>query len=81
MSVKQSRTIFELGNSGQDVYVLRVRIEHSDIVLSSVCGQTVKVPFAVQSHGQATRTMVNFLTPVVPLTTAPMGVTRFYTGF
>ena len=26
VSVKRSRTIFKLGNSGQDVYVLRVRI-------------------------------------------------------
>ena len=29
VSVKQSRTIFKLGNSGQDVYVLHVHITHS----------------------------------------------------
>ena len=47
------------------------------IVWSSVCGQTVKVPFAVRSRGQATKTIVNyFLIPVIPLTTVPMGVTR-----
>ena len=29
VSVKRSRTIFKLGNSGQDINVLRVRIAHS----------------------------------------------------
>ena len=44
VSAKQSRTIFKLGNSGQDVYDLRVRIAHSVVkcVWSSgqgpVCG-------------------------------------------
>ena len=56
VSVKRSRTIFKLGNSGQDVYVLHAFILH--IVYSSVCGQTVKFPFAVWSSGQATKTMV-----------------------
>ena len=49
VSVKRSRIIFKLGNSGQDVYVLRVRIAHS-VVKCAVkqsrsrlrCGQAVK---------------------------------------
>ena len=76
VSVKRSRTIFKLGNSGQDINVLRVRIAHSvakcvrsngqspicGVVKRSRshlrCGQTVKVPFAVRSSSQATKTMV-----------------------
>ena len=58
VSVKQSRIIFKLGNSGQDVYILRVHIAHS------VCDQMIKVLFAVQSSGQATKKMVKiFLDP------------------
>ena len=38
-----------------------------------MCGQIVKVLFAVQSSGEATKMMV--LTLVAAVTTAPMGVT------
>ena len=48
VSVKQSETIFKLGSSGQDVYVLRVRISHSVVK----CVQSnVKVQFVVRSSG------------------------------
>ena len=48
VSVKQSRTIFKLGSSGQDVYVLRVRIAHSVVK----CVQSnVRVQFVVRSSG------------------------------
>ena len=73
MSVKQSRTIFKLGNSGQDVYVLRMRIAHSVVkcVRSNgqgpVCGAVKRS--SNKNNGQ------NFLTPVTAVTTAPMGVT------
>ena len=49
VSVKWSRTIFKLGNSGQDINVLRVSVAHS-------------VVKCVRSNSQATKTMVkNFL--------------------
>ena len=73
VSVKQSRTIFKLGNSGQDVYVLCVRIVHSVVkcVRSNgqgpVCGAVKRS--SNKNDGQ------NFLTPVAAVTTAPMGVT------
>ena len=38
------------------------------------CGQMVKVPFAVWSNGQATKTMVKFFDPVAAMTMLPMGV-------
>ena len=73
VSVKRSRSIFKLSNSGQDVYVLRVRIAHSVVkcVRSNgqgpICG-TVKWS-SNKNDGQ------NFLTPVAAVTTAPIGVT------
>ena len=73
MSVKQSRTIFKLGNSSQDVYVLRLHIAHSVVkcVRSNsqgpVCG-------AVKWSSNKNNSQ-NFLTPVAAVTTAPMGVT------
>ena len=73
VSVKRSRTIFKLGNSGQDVYVLRVRIAPSVVkcVRSNgqgpVCGAVKRT--SNKNDGQ------NFLTPVAAVTTAPMGVT------
>ena len=73
VSVKRSRTIFKLGNSGQDVYVLHVCITHSVVkcVRSNgqgpVCG-AVKWS-SNKSDGQS------FLTPVAAVSTAPMGVT------
>ena len=45
VSVKWSRTIFKLGNSGQDINLLCVHIAHS-------------VVKCVRSSGQATKTMV-----------------------
>ena len=39
MSVKRSRTIFKLGNSGQDVYVLCMRIAHSVVMCVRSNGQ------------------------------------------
>ena len=50
VSVKRSRTIFKLGNSGQDINVLRVRIAHS-------------VVKCVRSSGQATKTMIKIFDP------------------
>ena len=73
VSVKRSRTIFKLGNSGQDVYIFHVRIAHSVVkcVRSNgqgpVCG-VVKWS-SNKNDGQS------FLTPVVAVSTAPMGVT------
>ena len=46
VSVKRSRTIFKLGN------VVKM------VAFFSVCGQTVKAPFAMRSSGQATKMMV-----------------------
>ena len=73
VSVKRSRTIFKLSNSGQDVYDLRVRIAHSVVkcVRSNghgpICG-AVKWS-SNKNDGQ------NLLTPVAAVTTAPIGVT------
>ena len=73
MSVKWSRTIFKLGNSGQDVYVLRVRIAHSVVKCARsngqgpVCGAVKRS--SNKNDGQ------NILTPVTAVTTAPIGVT------
>ena len=71
VSVKRSRTIFKLVNSGQDINVLRVRIAHSVCVRSNgqgpICG-TVKRS-SNKNDGQ------NFLTPVAAVTTATIGVT------
>ena len=42
VSVKRSRTIFKLGNSGQDINVLRVRIAHSAVKCVRSNGQGPK---------------------------------------
>ena len=73
VSVKRSRTIFKLSNSGQDVYDLRVRIAHSVVKCVRSNGQG-PICSAVKwssnkNDGQ------NFLTLVAAVTTAPMGVT------
>ena len=54
VSVKQSRTIFKLGNSGQDVYVLRVHIAHSVVkcVRSNGQGPVCGVGQAVKDNFQ-----------------------------
>ena len=73
VSVKRSRTIFKLGNSGQDINVLRVRIAHSVVkcVRSNgqgpICGAVKRS--SNKNDGQ------NFLTPVAAVTTVPIGVT------
>ena len=73
VSVKRSRTIFKLGNSGQDINVLCVRIAHSVVkcVQSNgqgpICGAVKRS--SNKNNGQ------NFLTPVGAVTTVPMGVT------
>ena len=73
VSVKRSRTIFKLGNSGQDVYVLRVRIAHSVVKCvrsngqSRICGAVKRS--SNKNDGQ------NISTPVAAVTTAPIGVT------
>ena len=73
VSVKRSRTIFKLGNSGQDINVLRVRIAHSVVkcVRSNgqgpICGAVKRS--SNKNNGQ------NFLTPVAAVTTTPIGVT------
>ena len=69
----RSRTIFKLGNSGQDINLLRVRIAHSVVkcVRSNgqgpICGAVKRS--SNKNDGQ------NFLTPVAAVTTAPIGVT------
>ena len=73
VSVKRSRTIFKLGNSGQDINVLRVHIAHSVVkcVRSNgqgpICGAVKRSSNKNDGH--------NFLTPVAAVTTAPIGVT------
>ena len=72
VSVKRSRTIFKLRNSGQDVYVLRVGIAHSVVKCVQSNGQgracgAVKWS-SNKNNGQ------NFLALVAAVTTAPMGV-------
>ena len=70
---KRSRTIFKLGNSGQDINVLRVRIAHSVAKClrsngqGPICGAVKRS--SNKNDGQ------NFLTPVAAVTTAPIGVT------
>ena len=70
VSVKQSKTIFKLGNSSQDVYVLRVHIAHSIVKCVRSNGQG---PVAVQSSKK--NDSQKFLTPVAAVITVPMGVT------
>ena len=73
--IKQSKTIIKLGNSGQDVYVLHVHIAQSIVKCVWSNGQG---PVYGTSSGKAKKnkkTIVNFLTLVAAVTTAPMGVT------
>ena len=56
VSVKRSKTIFKLGNSGQDINVLHVRIAHS--VVKCVWSNGQGPICGVWSSGQATKTMV-----------------------
>ena len=73
MSVKRSRTIFKLGNSGQDVYVLRVHIAHSVVKCVRSNGQGPICGVVKRSSNK--KDGQNFLTSVAAVTTAPMGVT------
>ena len=73
VSVKRSRTTFKLGNSGQDVYVLHVRIAHSVVKCVWSNGQG-PVCGAVKRSSNKNNSQ-NFLTPVAAVTTAPIGVT------
>ena len=70
VSVKQSWTIFKLGNSGQDIYVLPVRIAHSVVKSNSQSPFCGTVKWSSNKNDSQ-----NFLTPVAAVTTAPMGVT------
>ena len=72
--VKRSRTIFELGNSGQDVNVLRVRIAHSVVKCVRSNGQGPICGAVKQSSNK--NDGQNFLTPVAAVTTVPIGVYR-----
>ena len=73
VSVKQSRTIFKLGNSGQDVYVLHVHIAHSVVKCVRSNGQGPICGVVKWSSNK--NDSQNFLTPVAAVTTVPMGVT------
>ena len=73
MSVKQSRAIFKLSNSDQDVYVLRVHIAHSVLKCVQSNGQGPVCGMIKRSSNR--NDSQNFLTPVAAVTTAPMGVT------
>ena len=68
MSVKQSRTIFKLGNSGQDFYVLHVRIAHS-VVKCVQSNRPSPVCDAVKWSSNKNDSQ-NFLTLVTAVTTA-----------
>ena len=71
--VKRSRTIFKLGNSGQNINILRVRIAHSVVKCMRSNGQG-PICGAVKRSSN-TNDGQNFLTPVAAVTTAPIGVT------
>ena len=73
VSVKRSRTIFKLSNSGQNVYVLRARIAHSVVKCVRSNGQGTICGVVKQSSNK--NDGQNFLTSVAAVTTAPMGVT------
>ena len=72
VSVKRSRTIFKLGNSSQDINILRVCIVHSVVkcVWSNgqgpICGVVKRS--SNKNDGQ------NFFTPVATVTIVPIGV-------
>ena len=75
VSVKQSRTNFKVGNSGQDVYVLQVRIAHS---CSQVCAVKVKkfwLLFCCSTTWPHHKWDLDRLTLVAVVNIAPMGVT------
>ena len=81
VSVKQSRTISKLGNSSQDVYVLRVHIAHSIVkcVRSNGQGPVFGVSQVVKQQKQESK----FFDLVTAVTTVPMGVItpcRFWSG-
>ena len=76
VSVKQSRTIFKLSNSDQNVYDLRVHIAYSVVKLcvrsngqGPICG--VVKQSSNKNDGQ------NFLTSVAAVTTEPMGAPMY----
>ena len=73
VSVKQSGTILKLGNSGQDVYVLRVHIAHSVVKCVRSNGQGPVCSAVKRSSNK--NDGQNVLTPVAAVTAAPMGVT------
>ena len=68
VSVKQSRTIFKLSNSGQDFYVLHVRIAHS-VVKCVQSNRPSPVCDAVKWSSNKNDSQ-NFLTLVTAVTTA-----------
>ena len=73
VSVKRSRTIFKLGNSCQDINVLRVRIAHSVVKCVRSNGQG-PICGAVKRSSNKNDGQI-FLTLVAAVTTAPIGVT------
>ena len=73
VSVKRSRTIFKLGDSGQDINVLRMRIAHSVVKCVRSNGQG-PICSAVKRSSNKNDSQ-NFLTPVAAVTIAPIGVT------
>ena len=60
-AVKGSKAVFGVGQAVKDISnsVTAVKMfTFCACILHIVCGQTVKVPFAVRSSSQATKTMV-----------------------
>ena len=81
VSVKQSRIIFKLGNSSQDVYILRVRIAHSIVKCVGSNGQRSRLwcSQVVKQQKQESK----FFDLVTAVTITLMGVTtpcRFCSG-
>ena len=75
VSVKRSRTIFKLGNSGQDINVLHVRIAHSVVKCARSKNSQGPICGAVKQSSNKNGGQ-NFLTPVAAVTTTPIGVTN-----
>ena len=73
VSVKWSRTIFKLSNSGQDINVLRVHIAHSVVKCVRSNGQGPICGVVKRSSNK--NDVQNILTPVAAVTTAPIGMT------
>ena len=73
-SVKQSRTLFKLSKSGQDVYmyILRLRIAHS--VVKCVRSNSQGPVCGAVKWSSNKNDSQNFLTPIAAVTTVPMGV-------